>query len=667
MSILSMTIPRLNASKVFTIKYRKRPRLIEGLRPCRYSDINNDRPLQISTLTTIFSSQSEAEKNAFASLQLASLGVMLGVAGLLLPPLQIAGILCLAPTLAKFFKAGFRTVVKERRVSGEVVVAIYLATALAGGFLVQLNVGGWLVVLVQWLVIKTEDQSKQKIIDLFEQRVRSVWVVVDGQQIEIPVEQVEAGDLIVGHAGQVIPMDGVIVDGYASIDQRSLTGEAQPVEKGPGDQVLATTNLLAGRIYIQVEKAGQETVAAQIGQALVDTTEFKANLVSRATTFNDQIALPYLMLSGLTLTFLGLTPALAILAGTPGYRMMLYGPLSMLSYLHLAAQQSILIKDGRSLELLKDVNTVVFDKTGTLTMEQPSVSCIVACNGFSKTQVLAYAAAAETKQSHPVARAILEEAEQQVASIPIDHAEYEIGYGVHVKLNDDTVRVGSQRFMQIHEIDTPSILQNVQTKAHSQGNSIVFVAINNIMAGAIVLQPSLRPELQNIIAQLRERDMQLYIMSGDHDAPTRNLAQKLEMDGYFADVLPEDKANLVAQLQSEGRNVCFVGDGINDSIALKSANVSVSLHGATTIATDIAQIVLMDGNLSQLPQIFKLADEFRNNMRVNFYAATTPSIIITTGALFFGLGLLPAIVLNNIPVPFALYNTIRPLITEQQS
>jgi Cu2+-exporting ATPase len=177
----------------------------------------------------------------------------------------------------------------------------------------------------------------------------------------------------------------------------------------------------------------------------------------------------------------------------------------------------------------------------------------------------------------------------------------------------------------------------------------------------------MRPEAESVVNQLRDRGKKLYIISGDHDGPTGNLANRLGMDGYFAGVLPEDKASLVKRLQSEGRKVCFVGDGINDSIALKTANVSVSMHGATTLAIDKAQIVLMNGDLAQLPRIFNLADEFAGNMRLNFYASTIPSGLVIAGALFFGLGLLPSVLLYQISVPFALYNTLRPLMKRPEA
>ena len=156
-------------------------------------------------------------------------------------------------------------------------------------------------------------------------------------------------------------------------------------------------------------------------------------------------------------------------------------------------------------------------------------------------------------------------------------------------------------------------------------------------------------------------------MSGDREAPTFHLAKTLRMDGHFAEVLPGDKANLVKGLQAQGRKVCFVGDGINDSIALKSANVSVSLRGATTIAVDTAQLVLMEGNLVQLPRVFELADDFAGNMRVNFLASTLPCVFILGGALFFGLGLLPSLIIYQVSVPFALFNTVRPLLQKSRS
>ena len=662
--MVSMTAAAVAMAALAAIRRRPRRRLINSLRQNRRTQVTGIQ--QIVDLLFSSGPKSEAEAQTFAELKQVSIGVGLAVTGLFFYPLQIISMIVLFPIMSGTFKTAYRHLVHERRASADVLNAIFLAATLAGGFLFALSIGGWFVVLVKWLAIKTEDHAKHGIIDLFGQQIRSVWMLVDGVEVEVPVEQVQTGDLIIIYAGQMAPMDGAIVQGHASIDQHMLTGEAQPAEKGPGDRVLAATIVLAGRIVVQVEKAGDETTAAQIGRILTDTSDFKESLVARATIFNDSIALPFILASGLLMPFLGVERALGVLMSTPGYRMVLYGPLSMLSYLHLAAQQGILIKDGRSLELLDEVDTVVFDKTGTLTLDQPYVSAIHTWAGFTEERVLAYAAAAEAPQSHPVASAILQAAAALgIITEAVDAAEYEIGYGIQARLGGHTVRVGSRRFMSMHAIPIPSAAEILQEDVHNAGHSMVMVSVDRTLVGAIVLQPTLRPEAETIVRQLRARGLQLYIISGDHEAPTQQLADQLGVDGYFAQILPKDKADLVRQLQAEGRKVCFVGDGINDSIALKTANVSISLHGAATIAIDTAQIVLMKGNLAQLPAIFTLADEFVANMRVNFLAATLPCVVIIGGALFLGWGLTTNLVLYQISVPFALYNTVRPLLHQK--
>ena len=424
------------------------------------------------------------------------------------------------------------------------------------------------------------------------------------------------------------------------------------MEKRPGDSVLAGTMLLAGRISVRVEKAGDATTSAQIGRILADTSDYRATLVSKANAFNDKMALPWLAAGAIAYPFVGMSRSLALLWVSPGYRMVLFGPLSMLSYLRVAAKSGILIKDGRSLDQLQDVDTVVFDKTGTLTLNQPRLRLIHACPGFTDEAVLTNAAAAETKQHHPIAQAILAAAKARGIAVPvIDDAACEIGYGVTVNIMGDTVHVGSGRFMGLLDIAVPPEIQTIQDEAHAAGHSLVMVAKNKEIAGALILEPTIRPETQSIVKQLQKRGLRLYILSGDHESPTRQLAVELGMDGYFAQVLPEDKASFVKKLQEEGRKICFVGDGINDSIALKTADVSISLHGAATIAMDTAQIVLMDGDLAQLSRIFSLADEFSSNMKVNYFAATFPSAVIVVAALFFGWGLLPSVILYQLSVP----------------
>ena len=352
------------------------------------------------------------------------------------------------------------------------------------------------------------------------------------------------------------------------------------------------------------------------------------------------------------------------------------GPLSMLNYLNVAARNGLLIKDARSFEMLKNVDTIIFDKTGTLTLEQPHVSRIHLCQvsnsqdnnsqTISEDLLLRYAAAAESKQSHPIAKAIMTAVHARGLTVPaIEDAHLEMGYGIKVQVASGAPRghpqvageehsalrtpgcplapalihVGSRRFMEMEGIAIPADLEAVQEACHAQGHSLVLVAVGGQVAGAIELQPTIRPEAQQAIAALRQRGLALYIISGDHEAPTQQLAQALGIEHYFAGVLPQDKAGLVEQLKAEGRKVCFVGDGINDALALGKADVSVSLRGASTLATDTAQVVLMGQDLRQLEFLLNLAREFDQSLNWLFRITIIPVSTVVVSTFFLHTGI----------------------------
>jgi len=338
------------------------------------------------------------------------------------------------------------------------------------------------------------------------------------------------------------------------------------------------------------------------------------------------------------------------------------GPLSMLSYLNLASHQGILIKDGRSLETLYKVDTVVFDKTGTLTLEQPEVSMIHCVVNWQETEVLHLAAIAEYRQTHPIARAIQAAAKQhQLPCVAPDNVDYSLGFGLSVKHEGRIVRVGSTRFMQQENISIPTEIEREQARCAEQGCSLVFVAVDAQLVGALELQAQLRPETMTLIEQLHERGLKLTILSGDHHAPTRHLAERLGIDEYFAEVLPEDKATQIKALQQAGRVVCFVGDGINDAIALQQADVSVSMRGATTIATDSAQVVLTSGSLQQLSHLFELAQGFKHNLDRTMQLSYIPGSILVGGVFLLHFGMGAALALYSIGLGGAIGNALYPM------
>ncbi len=456
----------------------------------------------------------------------------------------------------------------------------------------------------------------------------------------MPFEKLQSGDIVVVNAGDLIPADGIITKGAAMIDERALTGESMPSEKNTDDRVFASTVALAGRIQMQVEKAGQETIASGISEILNRTTGHKTMLESKSERIADQLSLPTIALSALAYPIGGSSSALGVLFSSTGYTMRIIGPLATLNFLNMASQNGILVKDGRVFEQLGQVDAFVFDKTGTLTREQPRINRIYSCNGTCDDRVLTYAAAAEYRQNHPIARAILSAAEEKGLCLPdVEDINYEIGYGIRVKIPGKILRLGSERFMKKENISIPYEIEKVMKTCGNRGSSLIMLAADNEMIGAVELSPEVRPEAKQLISDLRLKKISTYIISGDYEHPTQRLAKELGIDHYHAETLPEQKAEIIEQLQRQGKKVCFIGDGINDTIALKKADVSISLCGAATAAVDCAQVILMNEDLTYLTKLLNITEEFEACQKANLKISIIPGIACIGGIFFLNFGL----------------------------
>jgi Cu2+-exporting ATPase len=465
------------------------------------------------------------------------------------------------------------------------------------------------------------------------------------------------------HTGDAVPVDGHIVEGLAMIDQHALTGESTPAEKGVGDKVYASTILVAGKIFVSVEQAGSETASAKISQILNNTAGYKLTSQNKGERLADKAVIPTLAVGGLAFAAMGPFGAVAVLNSDLGTGIRMAAPLAMLSSLALCAHKGILVKDGRALELMSEIDTVLFDKTGTLTRERPEVGEIVAANGHGAEDVLMYAAAAERKFHHPIALAILHAAEERGLTLPAtDETQYQVGYGIRVGVNGHTIRVGSRRYLEMEGIALPREVEDKLDAVHRDGDTMVMVGIDDQLGGALELRAALRPEVKDIVAGLRQRGINhLAIISGDHEAPTKKLAEELGMDRYFAQVLPADKADYVEKLQQEGRKVCFVGDGINDSIALKQANVSISLRGATSIATDTAHIVFMEQGLGKLCELRDISRALDRNIQRSWAMIIAPNVACVAGVFTLGFGVGASVLTNNVAAIGALANGVWPM------
>jgi Cu2+-exporting ATPase len=571
-------------------------------------------------------------------------------------------------TTLPMLRMGEKQLLQKRTVGHDVLFSLYVILAFATHQEALLSIS---VFFYHWglkLLASNQNKSKQSLINLFAQQPRKVWVVKEDVEIEVPFSSIQVNDIVAVSTGEVIPIDGMIIEGMATIDQHTLTGESQPVEKSISEQVFASTLVVTGKIKIRVEKAGHETTIQKIGEILNNTAAYTTLIQLKGEQWSNLIAIPIVGLTLYAIPTLGLLAATTVVHSGFGNRIRVLAPLGTLSYLHLAFRNGLLIKDGRAIEELKKVDTVLFDKTGTLTTDQPEVGKIIVCHAYEPNEILTYAATAECKLAHPLAYAIVNKAKELKLTLPsIETANYQMGYGITVNLPDKKIRVGSIRFMQMEGLQIPEIIEEARLDSHTKGYSLVIVAIDQQIGGALEIQATLRSEVTEILKGLRQQGIKhLSIVSGDHQHPTQQLAEALDMDSYFYEVLPQQKAAIVEQLQKEGKTVCFVGDGINDTIAMKKANVSISLSGATSIATDTAQVVLMDGSLSHLGTLFELSHRLNRNLLGTLAILATSSIFSLGGVYLLNLRLLASTIITNTAFVVALGNVMLPRLEWQK-
>jgi Cu2+-exporting ATPase len=608
-----------------------------------------------------------ARKKSSQRLKLATGATGLALLGSVYPVFYTLGTVSVLYLSRRMFTRVWKDFKLKHYLSTNSVGLVVTLEMLASGHLVLAAFGGTMGGLFVKIIDRVESNAQQELINTFVEHPEHVWVLKDGVEIQVDCNAVQINDIVLVHAGEVIPVDGTIQSGVASIDQHILTGESQPVEKSIGDEVFASTLLLSGRISILVKTTGKAVEAAKIGQVLQYTQSYKDTLITRGRKISDRFIPVTVGISMVTLPLLGPNSATAVLWSGPGTTMGLLGPVSVLIYSQILARQGILIKDGRTLESLREVNTIVFDKTGTLTLEQPTVANIHSFEGYSSNTVLKYAATAEYRQSHPIAKAILAKAaEQQLELSELSEASYQVGYGIKVTVDEQVIRVGSSRFLQFEGIKFPESIQSIQQQAESDNSSLIYVSIDQQLAGILEMQPTIRPEAKSVIQYLKQRNLKLVIISGDHKEPTRRMAEALGIEHYFAETLPENKATLVKQMREKGDFVCFIGDGINDAIALKSAQLSISLKGASTVATDTAQIIFMDGTLTQLEHLFRFMDEFEDTMKKSLITSILPGVISIGGIYFLHFGIATAMGLTYLGGLTGLGNSLLPLVKHSE-
>ena len=511
--------------------------------------------------------------------------------------------------------------------SGKLDVPVLDATAITAAMLQNdLGTAGSIMLLLGIGDILEEWTLKKSVHDLASHmsiNVDTAWKVLEnGTEIEVPLTEVEKGDVISVKMGSTIPLDGLVTGGEALVNQASMTGESMPVRKTVDGTVFAGTVLEDGEICIRVTGTVGDTRFDRIVKIIEDSEAFKSNLEGRANHLADRLV-PW-CLGGTLLTYLitrNVMKAMAVLMVDFSCALKLSMPLAVLSAMRECSTYKITVKGGKFLEAVAEADTIVFDKTGTLTLAKPKVADVICFDGYSRETVLRYAACLEEHFPHSVANAIVRQAADEGITHDELHSkvEYIVAHGIASRVGDKRIVIGSHHFIFEDEHCRVPEGQEDLFESRSPAYSHVFMALNGVLMAIICISDPLRPEAVEVMKALRRVGFQnLVMMTGDSKRTAENVAATLELDRFYAEVLPEEKAQFVKAAKAEGHRVVMVGDGINDSPALSEADAGIAIAEGADIAREIADTTISARDLHQLIVLKELSNLLMKRVNFNY-------------------------------------------------
>ena len=526
-----------------------------------------------------------------------------------------------------------------------------------------------LIKLGKMLEARAKGRTGNAIRKLMGLRPKTATIIRDGKEVEVSLKEVEVGDVVIVRPGEKIPVDGVILEGSSAVDESMLTGEPIPVDKSTGDKVVGATINSEGLIKLQATKVGKDTALAQIVKLVQEAQGSKAPIQALA----DRVAAVFVpgVIGIATITFIlwwslggEFVPAMirlvAVLIIACPCALGLATPTAIMAGTGKGAEKGILFKDSEALEKATKLETIVLDKTGTLTLGKPTVADVIAFNTSSpvqnKKELLRIAASVEKGSEHPVGRAILKEAETQGLEL-FEPEDFKAsgGLGVQARINGKLVYVGKPGWFIEMGVDMVSGNDYVKT-LQSQGKTLMAVVVEKELAGVIAVADSLKPESQTAVAELRGQGLKVVMLTGDNIQTARSIGEQVQVDEIVAEVRPEEKSMKVKELQSRGRMVGMVGDGINDAPALAQADVGIAIGTGTDVAIETADVILASGNLLGVSRAIQLSRATMRTVKENLFWAFIYNIVLIpiAAGLLYPLESLPSALRQLHPILAAL-------------
>lgn len=452
--------------------------------------------------------------------------------------------------------------------------------------------------------------------------ISKVWLLADGKEILVDVEQVQPGDIAVIHMGNVVPFDGIVVEGSGAVNQASITGEALAVAKEIGGYVYAGTVLEEGELHIQVKETAGSNKYEKIVAMIEESEKLKSSMEGKAAHLADKLV-PYTLL-GTGFVYLltrNITRALSVLMVDFSCALKLAMPISVLSAIREASEYKITVKGGKFLELVQEADTIVFDKTGTLTIASPTVAEVVPFVEEEPKELLRIAACLEEHFPHSMARAVVNAAAEQGLTHEEKHSkvEYIVAHGISSTVDGKKVVIGSYHF--VFEDEKCQIPEGMQTRFDSlpEEYSHLYLAAEGKLVAVICIEDPLRKEAAEAVLALKEAGFKkVVMMTGDSEKTARSVAAKVGVDEYYAEVLPEEKAQFIERERVAGKKVIMVGDGINDSPALSAADVGIAISDGAQIAREIADITIDAGSLNELVTLKYISNGLSKRVKNNY-------------------------------------------------